>query len=251
MSEKEIGITTDGIVLKGDIVDAVSVPVNTVCKTADNILQLVDNIVGLPTDFLNYHLQTFRETYKSGFIKIPKKRRIEPTLRLGCNVLKNVAYAAEEPEIQKLFAQLLLSASDKETADEVHPSYASVISEMTALDAQLLESEFGRSDYQSEIKGAQRQKSFSCLIRLGLITWAERKYSENELSQFVGRKRYSVLRRMEDVPEVLVDVINDLQELKNTVIQDKRISSTMYRKELTLTEYGESFIRTVCKNAYE
>ena len=104
MSDKEISVTSDGVVLKGDVVDAVSTPISTICKTADNILQLVDNVVGLPTDFLNFHLKTFRESYKEGYEKIPKQRRIEPTLRLGCNVLRNVAYAAEEPEIQKLFA---------------------------------------------------------------------------------------------------------------------------------------------------
>ncbi len=248
MSEKEISIKTDGITLKGDIVDVVAVPVATVCKTADNILQLVDNVVGLPADYLNYHLQTFRETYRSGFSKIPKNRRIEPTLRLGCNVLKNVAYAAEEPEVQKLFAQLLLSASDKETANEVHPSYASVISEMTTLDAQLLVSEFGLSLHHPEASDTQKQKSFSCLTRLGLLTWAEREYSENELSQFIGNNNYRPPSRLEDVPEILVDVINDLQDLKNTVIEDKRMSSRLYRKELVLTKYGESFINTVCKN---
>ncbi|WP_159064699.1 hypothetical protein [Vibrio harveyi] len=55
MSDKEISVTSDGVVLKGDVVDAVSTPISTICKTADNILQLVDNVVGLPTDFLNFH----------------------------------------------------------------------------------------------------------------------------------------------------------------------------------------------------
>ncbi|EMV9370713.1 DUF4393 domain-containing protein [Vibrio harveyi] len=248
MSDKEISVTSDGVVLKGDVVDAVSTPISTICKTADNILQLVDNVVGLPTDFLNFHLKTFRESYKEGYEKIPKQRRIEPTLRLGCNVLRNVAYAAEEPEIQKLFATLLLSASDLDLADDVHPSYASIINEMTANDAKVLVSEFGGGVPESiALEFHQLEKARANLIRLGLIAWKDRDYSEIELSKFVGYDGYSALERFEDMPSLLVDVINDLQQLKNTVIEDKREANFFNRMELILTKYGEDFVKTVCQ----
>ncbi|MGO4209046.1 Abi-alpha family protein [Vibrio cholerae] len=248
MSEKEISISPDGVVLKGAVVDAVTAPISTICKTADSILQVVDNVVGLPTDFLNYHLKTFRESYKEGYEKIPKQRRIEPTLRLGCNVLKNVAYAAEEPEIQKLFARLLLSASDLDLVDEVHPSYASIISEMTTNDAKVLVNEFGGGSYESiTLEYPQLEKARANLIRLGLIAWKDRDYSEVELGKFVGYEGYRTPERLEDMPSLLVDVINDLQQLKNTVIEDKREANFFNRMELILTKYGEDFVKTVCQ----
>ncbi|WP_318423051.1 Abi-alpha family protein [Photobacterium leiognathi] len=249
MSDKEISISSDGFVLKGDVVDAVTAPITTICKTADNILQVVDNLVGLPTDFLNFHLKTFRESYKDGYDKIPPKRRTEPTLRLGCNVLKNVSYAAEEPEIQKLFARLLLSASDSELADDVHPSYASIISDMTVIDAKVLVNEFCNiPPIEIDVDCTQLEKARSSLIRLGLIAWKDRDYSEDELSKFVGYGGYSAPEHLEDIPSLLVDVINDLQQLKNTVIEDKREANSFNRVDLVLTKYGEDFVNTVCRD---
>ncbi len=182
MIDKEISLTKDGIVLKGDIVDAVTAPVETIARTADNILRVVENVVGVPADILNYHLVAFRSTYSEGYKKIPEKRRIEPTLKLGCNVLRNVSYAAEEPELQNLFAQLLLSASDSEYVERVHPSYASVINDMSVVDANVLVDVFGgevekRPQYPEKLV----YKSLSNLTRLGLIEWREKNTRENPL----------------------------------------------------------------------
>ncbi|MEH8183136.1 hypothetical protein Q7I33_15465, partial [Aeromonas allosaccharophila] len=86
------------------------------------------------------------------------------------------------------------------------------------------------------------------LIRLGLITWQDRDYTNEDLVKFVGKKHYSVPRRIEDYPRVMVDLINDIQTLKNTIIKDKQTSTRLERKELTLTKFGADFIRTVCRN---
>ncbi|MGR5365239.1 Abi-alpha family protein [Photobacterium damselae] len=182
MTEKEMSITKDGVVLKGDIVDVVSSPVETVARTADNILRLVENIVGIPTDILNHHLGSFRSSYAEGYKNIPKKRRIEPTLKLGCNVLKYVAFAVEEPEVQKLFAQLLVSASDSEYVEHIHPSYASVINDMSVVDANVLIDIFGGAR-EKKPKYSEKlvQKSLSNLTRLGLIEWREKNTRENPL----------------------------------------------------------------------
>ncbi|MDG2784051.1 Abi-alpha family protein [Vibrio parahaemolyticus] len=246
MSEKEISVTTDGVVLKGKIVDSVTAPISTVCKTADTILQVVDNVVGLPADFLNHHLKAFRKAYTEGYVKIPPKQRIEPTLRLGCSVLRNVAYSAEEPELQKLFAHLLLSASDTDYAPDVHPGYATVISEMTPHEAEVLNIHFGNPEQRPSADSIQLQKAYSNLIRLGLIAYRQRDYTENELTQFVGKRHYDSPRRIEDVPRIVVDIINDLQQLKNTVIQDRHKSTMPGRSELALTKFGSDFIRVVC-----
>src|SRR2546426_1048963 len=55
---------------------------------ADNVLQVLDNVIGLPADFLNHHLGRFRERYKARLEAIPDKNRQLPPFRLGCTVLK-------------------------------------------------------------------------------------------------------------------------------------------------------------------
>ncbi|MBE4129559.1 hypothetical protein HJ105_22600 [Vibrio parahaemolyticus] len=81
-TEQEITINSDGITLKGEVVNDVRPPIQRVSKTADSILRLIDNVVGLPADFISSYLEPFREQYREGYKNIPKKRRIEPSLRI-------------------------------------------------------------------------------------------------------------------------------------------------------------------------
>ncbi|PSV99926.1 hypothetical protein C9I88_01885 [Photobacterium iliopiscarium] len=241
--EQEIRISTDGITFKGDVVNDIRAPIQRVSKTADSILRIIDNIVGLPADFISSHLEPFREKYREGYKQIPLKRRVEPSFRVGCSVLKNVAYSAEEPEIQKLFAQLLLSASDDKYADLVHPGYASVLNELTTLDAKFLTQFISKRDRctMTDEELIYQSKSYSNLSRLGLIDWVERDYTIKELNKFVGNVRYSAPRRIEETNRVVVRLINDVQNLKNQIVQD----NTKNRKVLRLTEFGNNFLSVV------
>lgn len=248
MSDNEISITKDGFVAKGEIADAIVPPIAIMAKTAVSILKVFDNIVGIPADYANHHLSSFRETFAKGYEKIPKAQRLEPTIRIGCNVIKNLAYSVEEPEIQKLFANLLLSASDTEYAQHVHPSYASVINEMDSLDAKVLDAEFGKGTNPINFDKVETDKAYANLIRLGLITWRDRPYTERELAAYIGIRNYRVPSRIEEYPRLIVDLINDFQKMKNRHIEDKRKLTTLERKELVLTSFGADFIRTVYRD---
>ena len=45
MADKEISVTTDGVILKGDVVDDVRPLVRRGAKTAESVLRLLDNVV--------------------------------------------------------------------------------------------------------------------------------------------------------------------------------------------------------------
>ncbi|EGQ7800173.1 DUF4393 domain-containing protein [Vibrio parahaemolyticus] len=248
-TEQEITINSDGLTLKGEVVNDVRPPIQRVSKTADSILRLIDNVVGLPADFISSYLEPFREQYREGYKKIPKKRRIEPSLRIGCSVLKNVAYAAEEPDIQRLFARLLTSASDADYADIVHPGYASVVNELTTIDAKVLMlfSSGYRQRSLSDNEQPYESQLISNLIRLGLIGWVERDYTPSELNKFIGRKNYSAPRRLEETNKVVIDLINDVQNLKNRIVQDSAYARD--RQVLRLTDFGKNFIGVAFGNS--
>lgn len=244
MTKNKIGFTTKGIELTGASADLFLKPLGTVSRTANDILRVVENIVGIPADFIANNLETFRDTYNKGYQKIPKERRVKPKLRLGCNVFKNVCYAAEETDIQILFANLLLSGSDSKYRENIHPSYASVISEMTGDDAKVLITKF--SDNSSiDVHDVNISKSFSCLIRLGLIMWKDRDYSEYQLMAFAGQNTHALVENIDDTPYILNDLINDYVELKNNLIEDRRTSTMKERKDLVLTQYGEDFLKAI------
>ena len=252
MSEQEISINKDGLTLKGDVVSDVRPPIKRAAKMADTVLRLLDNVVGLPADFISHHLETFRSKYSENLHAIPEENRCEPNFRLGCAVLKNVAYSAEEPEIQTLFANLLASSSDKNLSSQVHPGFASVINEMTTLDSKLL------LDFYIDFKGllnkkpdftAEEQRNMaqakSNLVRLGLLAFIDREYNQHEINKFIGNKVFDAPRNANDTNRVLIDLINDHQKLKEAIAKD-RIASTK-RHRLEITRFGKDFMSVVYK----
>jgi hypothetical protein len=252
MSEQEISLSKDGLTLKGEVVNDVRQPIKRLGKTADTFLRLVDNVVGLPADFMSHHLETFRSKYVENLQTIPEENRCDPNFRLGCAVLKNVAYSAEEPDIQALFASLLASSSDQNLSSYVHPGFASVINEMTSLDSKVL------LDFYFDSNGLSRQRlkftdeeqklipqARSNLTRLGLLDLVDREYNQQEINKFTGSRSFDAPRSANDVNRVLFKLINDHQKLKESIAKD-RISSTK-RQKLEITQFGSNFLSVVYK----
>lgn len=251
MSEEEISISKDGVTLKGKVVEDVRKPIKRLANTADSFLRLVDNVVGLPLDFMSAYLEPFRAKYSGNFNNIPEDDLCEPNFRLACSVLKNVAYAAEESDIQELFANLLASSSDKQQSEKVHPGFATVINEMTSLDSKVLMDFYAIYSHKCQRKHFTAdeqsliQQSKANLIRLGLLTFVDREYNQNEINKFTGKTSFHVPRNINDMGRVLVDLLNDHQKLKNVIAND-RINSTK-RQRLEITQFGKNFLSVVYK----
>ncbi|EGM76841.1 hypothetical protein Rhein_3078 [Rheinheimera sp. A13L] len=245
-TDSEIKIDSNGVHLKGEIVNDIRKPIKRLSSTTDAVLRLIDNIVGLPADFISSHLEVFREKYRENVERIPEDKRVEPSFRLGCSVLKNVAYSVEEPQLQKLFANLLASASNKDIADTVHPGFATVINELTSDDARLLSDINGSGHFIKTLNFAENSRSISNLIRLGLLKWNAKAYDANELNKFVGNSHYNAPSSQNDLYKITVTLINDVQKLKNNLVKDRQYSHR--REELSLSEFGRDFINTVIKS---
>ena len=252
MADKEISVTTDGVTLKGDVVDDVRPLVRRGAKTAESVLRLLDNVVCLPLDYISNNLERFRLKYAERFEEIPIEQRREPPMRIGCAVLKNVAYSADEPDIQELFANLLASASNSEKVSNVHPGFATIIGELSSLDARLIvvlvdwgsgrQIDANRIQAEGATASAIRQ-SISNLVRLGILDWREKVYDERELAKFVGRANYGHFLRPEQIPQLVINLVNDVQEFKNELIKELRGQHN--RQRLEVTEFGRNFIASV------
>ena len=252
MADKEVSVTTDGVTLKGDVVDDVRPLVRRGAKTAESVLRLLDNVVCLPLDYISNNLERFRLKYAERFEEIPTEHRREPPMRIGCAVLKHVAYSADEPDIQELFANLLASASNSERVGNVHPGFATIVSELSALDARLIllfaDWSSGRQIEANRIQAegataSEIRQSISNLVRLGILDWKEKIYDERELAKFVGRANYGHFIRPEDTPQLVVKLVNDVQAFKNELIKELRGQHN--RQRLEVTEFGRNFIVSV------
>jgi hypothetical protein len=255
-SNTEISVTQKGVVLRGAAADDMRPPLQRLAKTADTVLRLIDNVVGLPADYLSLRLETFREKYREQLEKIPPERRQEPPLRVGCAVLRHVAYAAEEPDIQELFARLLATASDVEKASTAHPGFASVINDLQPEEAKLLlllhklrspvrMGPFGEKILDAVLNGEtvpNLDGGLSNLLRLGLVEWhvTNRLPSQRSLQNIAKTPSYSTPQSITDVDRLLNNALQDVQNVKASVIAAFRdIDSQRY---LRVTVFGKQFL---------
>jgi hypothetical protein len=98
----------------------------------DAALMLYAKVVGLPADHIDAYLTDFRDTYAEVMRQIPEGSRRPPGFRIGCEVLRHVAFAVEEPQLQRWFACLLATASDAENSDKAHPCFAAILAALTS-----------------------------------------------------------------------------------------------------------------------
>ena len=252
----EISVGAKGLTLRGGVADDLRRPIKRAAGTADSVLRLIDNVVGLPTDFISKHLERFREKYNQEVEKIPLENRQQPPLRTGCSVLRHVAYSVEEPEIQEMFACLLATASDKERSSKAHPGFASVINDLTPEEANLL---LIFSKYKSPIQmliseihvlgeeagindPEEVNRGISNLLRLGLVEWVftAKQSPQEALNSIVGETWYHSPRSQEEVNKITIQAVNDLQNMKNAVVDALQQQDVL--RELWLSSFGRQFI---------
>ena len=83
-------------------------------------------------------LQQFKQQLEDSIAKIPDENRIEPKFQVAMNALTDVQACVEEAELRQMFCNLLASSVDADRANQVHPSFPSIIRRMSSRDAVLL-----------------------------------------------------------------------------------------------------------------
>lgn len=248
----ELSISTAGVTIKGELADSLAMPVKRASGTADSVLRFVNNVVSTPLDYFSHNLEAFRRRYAEKFEEIPHENRIEPPMRIGYAVLEKASRAAEDSDIQELFAQLLASASNMETVELVHPSFASVISELDSVDARVLRAiamntnpgnpiYMGPDSSELGASGGDILRSRANLMRLGLIERRDVAFSPQELQQLVGKQHYGSPRTVYEMERTYIDLVNDLQRLKNTLIS--KLRSLHERQDFYISTFGLHFIK--------
>ncbi|MBP3543466.1 MAG: DUF4393 domain-containing protein [Lachnospiraceae bacterium] len=90
-----------------------------------------------------HSLEQYKKELETSLRTVPEEKRIEPSSQIVLSALDESKYCVEEEELRKLFVSLLTSATD--SRKRVHPSFPSIIRQMSPSDALLLRS-FGDTD---------------------------------------------------------------------------------------------------------
>lgn len=241
--QSEITISSDGFSIKGDVLNDFRPLIKRGVDITDSVLRLLASTICLPADYVSTHLERFKSCYKEKFDEIPIELRQEPSLRIGCTVLRHAAFSADESELQELFASLLTSASNKELASEAHPGFATVINDLEpheALMISLMKDKAHRfSANTSNITAISERVNVSPdkvasglanLLRLGILEWENNlpsSYSIDELTNSLSGR------------ETLFGGTHDINRAIRSVFRE------LTRKDMIrISAFGSRFIKT-------
>ena len=122
-------------------VESLAVPISgAVGKTLKDIWELVlGNKVSFRNAKANLLLQqdldSFKQSIAANINNIPAERLREPTLQIAGQALEKSKYCVEETELREMFANLIARSMDSDYNNEIHPSFAEIISQMSPIDA--------------------------------------------------------------------------------------------------------------------
>lgn len=250
-SNSEITVSTTGVTVKGQLVDTWGKPVMRIATTADSVLRFCSGLVSLPFDFMSHNLESFRRRYAHKFEEIPFEHRQEPSARIAATAIQQAALSADAPDIQEMFAQLLASASDARLQDQVHPAFVSIISQLNASDAVFLQAVAAATAAEIPVRLGDRHEELreiasaatANLLRLRIFEPRDLPYNTDELNRLVGRPHYAAPRDWSDGLQTLVSLINDVQKLKNELVN--KLGQQHVRQATYISPFGQSFIRVV------
>jgi hypothetical protein len=101
-------------------------------------ISLYARVVGLPADHIEAYLPDFRDAYLQEMQAVAEASRRPADFRIGCEVLRHVSFAVEEPELQKRFACLLAAASNAGKRHHAHPAFPGILSALAPEELRML-----------------------------------------------------------------------------------------------------------------
>jgi hypothetical protein len=84
-------------------------------------------------------LQLFKENTEKKIEEILPEKRTEPNTQIIMSALTDAQFCVECEDLRKMFENLIASSIDTDKANDVHPSFPSIIRRMSPLDAKTLQ----------------------------------------------------------------------------------------------------------------
>lgn len=201
------------------------------------------------------NIEAYKQELEDKVKEIPQENLIEPDFHTAYEALENSKSCITDEELRKMFVNLISSSMNSSTSDFIHPSFASIIKQMSVLDAKIfkmfkedetnpileLRERIDNGNYQTFLTNlflyitlntdehinlniGQIQSSISNLDRLGLV---KIDYSQH----LTDEQRYSDLKKAADT----------ICEGRSIAVENR----IMQKGVVSLTPFGKSFIN-VC-----
>lgn len=152
-------------------------------------------------------LEQFKQELQSDVLQIPKEKQIEPSIQIVGQAIEDAKYCMESDELRSMFSSLIASSINRDCVNDVHPSFSSLIKQMSNIDAKMLSCflespTFPLAEYRliisgktghislfrnavlfgpSEVSLSAKALSISSLCRMGLIEIPDARYMEQDV----------------------------------------------------------------------
>ena len=201
------------------------------------------------------NIEAYKQELEDKVKEIPKENLIEPDFHTAYEALENSKSCITDEELRKMFVNLISSSMNSSTSDFVHPSFASIIKQMSVLDAKIFKV-FKENETNPILELRERQDEGgyqTFLTNLFLyITLNQGEHVDLNIAQI--QSSISNLDRLGlvkiDYSQLLTDEqrYSDLEKAANTIYEGRSIAvenRMMQKGVVLLTPLGKSFIN-VC-----
>lgn len=86
----------------------------------------------------NQSIEKYKQELENKVCEIPPENLVEPDFHTAHLALVNSKSCITDDELRKMFVNLISSSMDSSTKSSVHPAFASIINQMSVLDAKIL-----------------------------------------------------------------------------------------------------------------
>ena len=201
------------------------------------------------------NIEVYKQELEDKVKKIPPENLVEPDFHTVYEALENSKSCITDEELRKMFVNLISSSMNSSTSDFVHPSFASIIKQMSVLDAKIFKA-FKENETNPILELRERQDEGgyqTFLTNLFLcITLNQGEHVDLNIAQI--QSSISNLDRLGlvkiDYSQLLTDeqCYSDLEKAANTIYEGRSIAvenRMMQKGVVLLTPLGKSFIN-VC-----
>lgn len=198
-----------------------------------------------------YGLQTFEDRLKQYLSEVPVQNLIEPDYQTMMLALDNAENCMNSDVLRDLFAKLLIRACNSDYRNLIHPSFPSVLSQMSPYDAKIFKFFV---DQKPEIILTYQQYNDDCFYNcIPYFFDSYQNYDEviSESLSISSLMRLGLIAFHDDAIVFEVKNTSFEKSAMYTDFENRRISSNKYAesrlegKACILTPYGEAF-STAC-----
>lgn len=86
----------------------------------------------------SFKLEQLKKSLEAKVQSTPLENRIDPNLQIACQALDDAKYCAENEDIREMFANLIASTMDNRVSKTIHPSFSSILKQMSSSEAKFL-----------------------------------------------------------------------------------------------------------------